>query len=78
MEYQTENVERILSGHTSHLSNDDISMILVELVEKISQQEKRIKSLESELYSLGGLVDTIAENQPADGDGLYGGLCDDY
>ena len=67
MEPRTDNIEHILNGHLTHLSNDDIAVILAELVNTIKNQEKRIKELESELYSVGGVADPEYTSSVIDG-----------
>lgn len=71
MNIKTENIERIMEGHTTHLSNDDITIILAELVNTIKNQEKRIKELESELYSVGGVADPEYTSSVIDGSKIW-------
>jgi hypothetical protein len=71
MEPRTDNIEHILNGHLTHLSNDDIAVILAELVNTIKNQEKRIKELESELYSVGGVADPEYTSSVIDGSKIW-------
>ena len=72
MNYSTERIEKIMEGHYETLSNQDLSMMVIELV-------TRIKTLEDRMNGLEGELQCIAENhQPIQEEGLYGGLADDY
>lgn len=71
MNIKTENIERIMEGHTTHLRNDDITIILIELVNKIQNQEKRIKELESEIYSIGGSSEPEYTSSVIDGSKIW-------
>lgn len=69
MNYSTERIERVLDGTNEHLSTEDLSMMVMDLVKEIHDLKDRVNSLEGELQDVA---------QHSEGESLYGGMCDDY